>query len=212
MGTQAKLHGKKDWLQFNGDSEEFSFWQEKFEAAMETIGMRKVLLGKVTPPTKPDDGAEQGLLDTFAKEQKQFEDHQMTVWAELVQCLDKRSVMLVRRECRGNGTKAYKMLCDHFRSAEKPRIMTLMGKITSLRIGHDETMVDFLIRAEELFFALEDAGERVTEQMQKSLVLKALPDSYENFVCIENAKERDSSFTELKKALINYYDRRHAKT
>ncbi len=68
-----------------------------------------------------------------------------------------------------------------------------------------------MIRSEELFFALEDASQVIGEEMQKTLILKALPDSYENFVCIENAKEGDSTFASMKKALVNYSDRRHAK-
>ncbi len=47
--------------------------------------------------------------------------------------------------------------------------------------------------------------------MQMSLVLKALPESFENFVCIENARETPNSFGALKKGLTNYADRRREK-
>ena len=36
--------GKKSWLLFNGESSEFTYWQEKFEATMRKEGLLDVLL------------------------------------------------------------------------------------------------------------------------------------------------------------------------
>ena len=34
------------------------------------------------------------------------DDEKYNIWAELVQCLDKRSIMMLRSECKGNGPEA----------------------------------------------------------------------------------------------------------
>ena len=112
--------------------------------------------------------------------------------------------MLVRRECSNQGSKAYKNLGQHFRSTGKPRIMTIMGKLTNLRMNGGENINDYIVRAEELSYALEDAGQQVGETMLVSLVLKGLPDSFETFVTIQNCIKENLEYEKVKKDLINF--------
>ncbi len=95
-------------------------------------------------------------------------------------------IMLVRRECKGDGTKAWGLLNDHFASQEKPRVIMLMEHLTSLRMKEGESMSDYLIRAEDLSYNLEAAKEKISDSMLVSLVLKGLPDSYEYFKTVHN--------------------------
>ena len=134
----------------------------------------------------------------------ELEEKEVKIWAELVQVLDKRSVMLIRRDCRNKGSKAYKMLCEHYRSTDKPRIMSMMSKLTGLRMNDDEQVEDYLIRAEELSYGLEDAGQTVAESMLISLILKGLPESFEQFVTIQNCSKDAATYEDIKKDLISY--------
>ena len=54
--TSNKLKSNKNWLLFNGQTDDFCYWQEKFEAAMQTAGLRKALLGKEKIPELAADG------------------------------------------------------------------------------------------------------------------------------------------------------------
>lgn len=117
----------KPWLQFSGDEDDFPFWSEKFEAFMHTKKLRPILNG-----TGGDD------------------DAKYNIWAYLVQCLDKRSVMMVKGEHKGNGPAAWGALKAYYSSTETPRVMTLLERFTTLVLGPDEQMVEYLIRAEEL--------------------------------------------------------------
>ena len=122
--------GRKEWLVFSGERDDFPVWAEKFEGYIHTCGkegavLRKVLLGETTTGESID-------------------DQKYTIWAELVQMLDKTSIMLVRRDCKGDGPRAWAMLADHFASQEKPRIMMLMEDLTSLKMKERETMSGYL--------------------------------------------------------------------
>ena len=76
---------KRNWLQFSGADDDFGYWSEKFEAYMHTKRLREKLVGD----TDCDNDQEK-----------------YNIWAELIQCLDKRSVMMLRAECKGNGPEA----------------------------------------------------------------------------------------------------------
>jgi hypothetical protein len=81
-------------------------------------------------------------------------------YAELIQLLDDTSLSLV-------------ILRDHYASQDKPRIIALYTKLTSLEKGTSETVTDYLIRAERSIMALKNAI---------AMILKGLPDSYKPFV------------------------------
>ena len=53
--------------------------------------------------------------------------------------------------------------------------MNLMEKFTTLRLENSEVVVDYLTRAEYVSTQLELAGQTVTENMIRSIVLKGLP-------------------------------------
>ena len=53
-------------------------------------------------------------------------------FAELVQCLDDRSLTLINRYAANDGRKAFGILREHYRSKGKPRIITLYTELTSL--------------------------------------------------------------------------------
>ena len=52
------------------------------------------------------------------------------LYAELIQVLEDRSLSLVMREAPNDGRKAFKILKDHYRPKEKPRIIALYTELT----------------------------------------------------------------------------------
>ena len=70
--------------------------------------------------------------------------------AEFVQCLDKRSIMLLKTEWKGNGPEELKQLMAHFSSSDTLRVFNLLEQLTGLSFGPNEEMTDYLIRAETL--------------------------------------------------------------
>ena len=91
------------------------------------------------------------------------DDEKYNIWADIVHCLDKRSIMIVKSECKGNGPEAWKRLTAHLSSSETPRVMKLLEHLTSLSLGPTEEMSDYFIRAETLSSSLEVAGEKISE-------------------------------------------------
>ena len=175
---------KRRCLQFSGEEDDFAYWSEKFEGYMHTKKLRGQLLGT----------------------EASNNDEKYNIWAELVQCLDKRSIMMLKSECKGDGPEAWKLLAAHFSSSETPRVMNLLEQLTSLSLKPSEEMTDYLIRAETLSSSLEVAGEKISEKLLVSVVLKGLPDSYEYFKTVHDFSSTRTPFSYLKKALKNFAD------
>ena len=123
-----------------------------------------------------------------------------------MQCLEKRSIMMLKSECKGNGPEAWKWLTAHFSSSETPPVMNLLEQLTSLSLKPTEEMTDSLIRDENLSSSLEVAGEKISEKLLVSVVLKRLPDSYEYFKTVHDFSKTPTPFPDLKKALKNIAD------
>ena len=134
------------------------------------------------------------------------DDEKYITWAELVQSLDKRSIMMLKSECKQNGPEAWKRLTAQFSTSETPHVMKLLEELTSLSLKPTEEMTDYLIRAETLSSSLEVAGEKISEKLLVSVVLKCSPDSYEYFQTVHDFSKTPTPFFDLKKALKNFAD------
>ena len=66
-----------------------------------------------------------------------------------------------------------------------------------------ESMRDYLMRAEELQLNLTDVGENVSDQMLCSVVLKGLPNSFASFVTVFKFSHEDKTFADLKRDILN---------
>ena len=173
MATEAE---KRRCLQFSGEKGDFAYWSEKFEGYMHTKKLRGQLLG------------------TDASN----DDEKYNIWAELVQCLDKRSIMMLKSECKGNGPEAWKRLTAHFSISETPRLMNLLEQLTSLSLKPAGEITDYLIRAKTLSSSLKVAGEKISEKLLVSVVLKGLSDSYEYFKTVHEFSKTPTPFTRRK--------------
>lgn len=167
---------------FDGDGEKFEVWEAKFRGYLTTKELDGVLLEGSTPE---------------ASKNKQ-------VYAELIQLLDDRSIALILRDAADKGKEALQILRNYYLGASKPRVISLYKKLSTLKLGGDEQLVDYIIRAEAVTAALKKAGEAVSDSMTMAMVLSGLPQTYDTFSTVVEQREKEMTFQEFKKALMNY--------
>ena len=123
-----------DILFFSGKDEDFVFFSEQFEVQLYVLKLNKILDGTVgyrefirTLWGRPS----QEQFDAANRKGKEiFDKKQMAIWCELVQCLDKNSVLFLL-PYRGKQSEAWCVLCKTFQNFERPRLTNIC--LTNLR-------------------------------------------------------------------------------
>lgn len=184
-------HTSQRWfkLLFDGDEKNYELWETRFLAHMELRG-----LGAVLQQEAEDD--EDARAEDEAKNGEAY--------AELVQCLDDKSLSLVMRDARNNGRKALEILREHYAGKDKPRVVSLYCELSSLQMTSKETVTDYIIRAETIFTSLRRADENISDGLQIAMVVKGLPDSYKPFVVHITQTNDTVTFSEFKTKLRSY--------
>ena len=121
---------------FNGDENKYELWEVKFLAQMRL----------------------QKLYDVFVPENSESSPSaakKADAFAELVQCLDDKSLSLVIRETRDDGPEALRILRQHYQGKGKPRVIALYTELTTLKKKDNESVIDYVIRAETAATALK---------------------------------------------------------
>ena len=187
MATSTNLtgYGPRRGLVFDGNESKYELWEVKFLAFMRIQKLYEVFVP----------GADERELDA-TKNANGF--------AELVQCLDDRSLSLIIREARDDGRKALKVLREHYQGKGKPRIISLYTQLTSLRKGENESTTDYVIRAETAATALKAAEEVISDGLLIAMVLKGLPKNYKTFTAVVIQREKPMTFSEFKTSLRDY--------
>ena len=73
----------------------------------------------------------------------------------------------------------------------------------------NESVIDYITRAEELQSNLREVDEQVSEPMLISIILKGLTDDFDNFVTICQFSKDEQNLDNFKRDLVNFeYDRR----
>ena len=117
-----KEMSKTDRIVFSG-KEDFSYFEEQFEARIFHLKLNKILDETVDyrnfmPSLRPNASSDQKQA-AIDKGKEISEEKQLHIWYELVQALDKKSVLFLR-PCKGNGSKAWDVLRKRFKSFESP--------------------------------------------------------------------------------------------
>ena len=176
-------YGPLKSLRFSGDEEDFELWSVKFKAYLRLNKLHKILEG-----------------ETAGDEDKNAE-----VYATLVQALDDKSLNLIIRDAADDGRKSFAILEEHYLGKSKPKIISLYCELTSLRKNEDESVTDYIIRAERASTRLKQADEVVSDGLLTAMVLKGLPDSYKAFCTIITQTDSDKmNFSKFKTALRSY--------
>ena len=179
-------YGPRRTLIFDGDESKYELWEVKF------LGYTRL----------------QKLYDIFvpAADEKEApsEVKNAEAFAELVQCLDDRSLSLVIREAKDDGRKALAVLREHYQGKGKPRVIALYTGLTSLQIAEGESTTDYIINAETAVTALKAAEEVISDGLLIAMALKGLPSSYKTFANVVMQREKQMTFAEFKITLRNY--------
>ena len=127
MATAATSTGygpRHSRLIFNGDELKYELWELKF------LGYLK--LNK--------------LIDVINNDNPDA-DKNADVFAELVQCLDDRSLTLIARDAKDDGKKAIKILREHYLGKSKPRIISLYTELATLKLNEEVIVTVFFIKS-----------------------------------------------------------------
>ena len=125
------------------------------------------------------------------------------MWYELVQALDKPSVLFLRPH-KGDDTRAWDVQCKRFKSFERPQLHKLIAQLTRLRKTSSESIVDYLTRADDMQYNLTLVNEGISEKIIVSIILKRLPKKYENFATLVKYSKDEKTVEEIKRDLINF--------
>ena len=174
-------------LLFNGDARKFDQWEVRIMGYLKIKKLKKVMFPE-DMNALPADDAEKNEL----------------VFAEICQFLDETSLSLVMRDARDKGREAMQILREHYVGGSKPRIISLYTELTSLSKNKDESITDYVIRAERASTSLNDAGEKVSDSLLVSMCLKGLPEDFKPFIVLATQKEPAYTFSQFKQALRNY--------
>ena len=174
-------YGPRARLLFDGDEEKYELWEVKFLGHLRIHKLHNVLTQDV-----PD------------------ADKNARVYAELVQLLDDTSLSLVIREAADDGKKALQILREHYLGTSKPRIISLYTELTTLKKAEDESVTEYLIRAEKAATSLKNAKEIISDSLLVAMVLKGLPPSFKTFSTVVTQREKEWTFMDFKVQLRSF--------
>ena len=101
---------------FDGDESKYESWEVMFLGYLRIQHLHQIIL---SPTDQNDD------MDFIKKN--------TTIFAELSQYLDNKTLSLVIRGAQDNGRKTLTILKEHYLSKGKPKVISLYTKLTSLR-------------------------------------------------------------------------------
>ena len=188
-GTPSSGYGPSNsqWrnIYFDGDERKFEVWEVKFLGYMRIKKLKHVLVGT----------------------EEITADENENAYSELIQFLDERSISLIMRDARDDGRKAFSILREHYAGSGKPRVIALYTQLTSLKKNANDSITDYILRAESAANALRNAGETVSDGLLVAMVVKGLPDAYKAFVAVTTQSEdMIQNFQKFKQALKNFED------
>ena len=181
MSTGYGPQATKLPIVFNGNPDAYELWEIKFVSHLRLRKLHNVLSDDNPDAEKNANG-----------------------FAELVQCLDDRSLTLIFRDAKDDGKRSIEILRQHYLGQSKPRILSLYTELTSISKNSDESVTDYVLRAEKYAAHLNNAGEKISGVLLIAMVLKGLPKDFRTFCTIINQKEKQGTFSEFKLALRNF--------
>lgn len=185
MTTPLTGYGPSRRQIFDGDERKYELWEIKFIGYLRLKKLHETIL---TPLA--DDASEAARTTDATKNADAF--------AEMIQCLDDRSLSLIIRDAKDDGRKALGILREHYKSKGKPRVITLYTELTTLKMGDDERVTDYMLRAETAATSLKSADENISD----SLLIATT--EYRPFSTVITQKDKQVTFSEFKVSLRSF--------
>ena len=155
-----------------------AYFQDQYEAKMFKMKLLRVLKGHCNKTgfeknLKPN-ASDQAKLRNKQHAWEKYDELKMSFWCEIIQPLDKLSDMFVRIH-KEYGPKAWDVICDRYKSCERPRLQQLIVKLTKLKMIAIESVIEYITWDEKLQSNLREVDE-ISEPMLISIILKGLKD------------------------------------
>ena len=176
-------------LTFSGNENDWEYFAEQFEARIVLLNLKKTLKGTDVPGS--------------SENETNVNDRKEQLWCELIQCLDRKSLMLIKRD-KPDGSAAWNRLQSYFKSTERPHVQRMLNEISNLKLEASESIKDYILRSENLQMNLQEAGEGISEKMMIAMLLKGLPKEFDNFTTVVNFSKDAKSLDEIKRDLSNF--------
>ncbi len=185
-------------LIFDGTEDKYDLWETRFLGHLHILKLKQTILHE----------------PTGANEEQLAQDSQKNAdcYAELIRLIDDKSLSLIRHDAADNGREALKILKEHYSGKSKPRIISLYTSLTKLRMTDEESVTDYIIRAENIITALRDAGETISDGLIIAMVLGGLPDMFKPLAVHVTQNEDAVTFTDFKRRLRIYEEAKNVKT
>ena len=208
------MSSKSERLVFSRREDDFLYFAEQFEARIHSLKRGKNLSGEATyldyVQIVRNSSSEEQRRQAIEEGREELEAKKRTLWYELVQALDKTSVLFLRPH-KGDGTRAWDVLCKHLKSFERPQLHKLIAQLMSLKKTSSESIEDYLTRADDMQYNLIRVNEGISDKMFISIILKGLPKEYQNSATLVNYNKDEKTLEEFKRDLINF-DNENVKT
>ena len=101
------------------------------------------------------------------------------------------------RDARDDERKALQKMRNHYMGKSKPHVLAPYTELTSLQKGHNESIMDYVLRAETAAASLKSSGEPVSDSLLVAMVLKGVPTKYKNFFSHSFAARRQGCQDEV---------------
>lgn len=181
-------------LLFDGSEEKYDLWETRFLGCLHILKLKETILHE---PAQANDEDRRKNADCYA---------------ELVRLIDDKSLSLIRHEAADDGRKALRILKEHYAGKSKPRIINMYTSLTKLRMTENETVTDYLIRAENIITALREAGETLSDGLIVAMILGGLPGAFKPLAVHVTQNEDNVTFADFKRRLRVYEESEKMKT
>ncbi|KAJ8365023.1 hypothetical protein SKAU_G00138540 [Synaphobranchus kaupii] len=182
---------KSKWPTFDGKAEEYELWEERMLCCMHGVGLKETILRE--PPG--DLTAVQKAIDAKLN---------ADAYCELAPLLDNTSLGLIFRDTKDKGRESLRVLREHYIGKGRPRIVTLYTTMTALKKADNETVTEYIIRAEQIITALRSAGEAPSEGLMMAMVMRGLPEKYKPFTLMVTHGDAELTLGQFKAKLRNF--------
>ena len=173
------MSSKSEKLVFSRREVDFLYFAEQLEARIHSLK-----LGKVRKLDQLGNNySEEQRRQAIEKGWEELEEKKKTLWYKLDQVLDKTSVLFLRPH-KGDGTRAWDVLCKRFKSFKRRQLHKLIAQLTRLRKTSTESIVNYLTRANHMQYNLTLLNEGFIEKMLGSTILKGFPKEYEKIATL----------------------------